>query len=140
LAGTALLLQNTFRWLHPGLSVSYCVWLKTIVFLVTHLCLPACLPAVWYMVLIGIFWLVHYLHQRRAHAVHDAMLNVKPLVILSCVQVMMYFYPMIASATLSIFSCRYIDHPASVPGEVVAAEGLRWMVVSGLMHRLVNSK
>ncbi|KAF6259902.1 hypothetical protein COO60DRAFT_944555 [Scenedesmus sp. NREL 46B-D3] len=51
---------------------------------------------------------------------------VVPTVLLGAFKAMTYVYPGVASAAVGIFSCKHLDRPASMAGEVVAAQGTFW--------------
>jgi hypothetical protein len=54
-----------------------------------------------------------------------------PTVLLGAFKAVTYVYPGVTSAVISIFSCKQLDSPASVAGEVVAAQGVFWSKVGG---------
>lgn len=54
---------------------------------------------------------------------------VVPTVLLGAFKAMTYVYPGVASAAVGIFSCKHLDRPASMAGEVVAAQGTFWSKV-----------
>jgi hypothetical protein len=66
--------------------------------------------------------------------------NLVPTVLLGAFKAMTYVYPGVASAVISICSCKQLDSPASVAGEVVAAQGTFWSkvgTIAALLHLIM---
>jgi hypothetical protein len=90
------------------------------------------LHAVGYVIIIMSFWLLKALYTklRFRHVMSKAIQGIIPFMILSFIQAMLFCYPSVANATLSIFQCGPVDAPADYGiGEEVAATGQRWVLV-----------